>query len=50
MIRRKYVPLRIVQPGMMIDQADVVIHEEANSIDVTLYRKIVDTKEDTLLY
>lgn len=21
MIRRKYVPLRIVQPGMMIDQA-----------------------------
>ena len=36
--------------GMMIDQADVVIHEEANSIDVTLYRKIVDAKEDTLLY
>ena len=36
--------------GMMIDEADVFIHDENNSIDVTLHRKIVDAKEDTLLY
>lgn len=36
--------------GMMIDRADVVIHEEENQIEVTLYRQIADQKEDTLLY
>jgi hypothetical protein len=36
--------------GMMIDQADIFIHDNENSIDVTLYRKIVDAKEDPLLY
>ena len=36
--------------GMMIDQADILINDKNNSIDLTLYRKIVDAKEDPLLY
>lgn len=36
--------------GMMIDRADVIIHEEENRIEVTLYRQIEDVKEDALLY
>ena len=28
----------------------IFIHDENNSIDVTLHRKILDAKEDTLLY
>lgn len=45
MIRRKYVPLRIVQPGMMIDQA---IIDRAGRVLIARRTRLEDFHIDAL--